>query len=45
MYAIVPKSTRPRRSPFDVPGLSKSITRQEMLEAINESRELIGDSH
>jgi hypothetical protein len=39
MYAIVPRSARPRRSPFDVPGLSKSITRQEILEAISESRE------
>jgi hypothetical protein len=39
MYAIVPQSARPRRSPFDVPGLSKSITRQEILEAISESRE------
>jgi len=39
MYTIVPKSTRPRRSPFDVPGLSKSISRQEILEAISESRE------
>ena len=38
-YAIVPQSTRPRRSPFDVPGLSKGITRQEILEAISESRE------
>ncbi|MDD5008089.1 MAG: type II toxin-antitoxin system Phd/YefM family antitoxin [Syntrophorhabdaceae bacterium] len=39
MYTIVPKSTRTRRSPFDVPGLSKSISRQEILEAISESRE------
>jgi hypothetical protein len=39
MYTIVPKSTHPRRSPFDVPGLSKSISRQEILEAISESRE------
>ncbi len=39
MYAIVPQSSRPRRSPFDVPGLSKSVTRQEILEAIRESRE------
>lgn len=39
MYTIVPKSTRHRRSPFDVPGLSKGITRQEILEAISESRE------
>jgi hypothetical protein len=39
MYAIVPQSSRPRRSPFDVPGLSKSVTRKEILEAIRESRE------
>jgi hypothetical protein len=39
MYAIVPRSARPRRSPFDVPGLSKSNSRQEILEAISESRE------
>jgi hypothetical protein len=39
MYTIVPQSARPRRSPFDVPGLSKSITRQEILEAISDSRE------
>lgn len=39
MYTIVPKSTRPRRSPFDVPGLSKGISRQDILEAISESRE------
>ena len=39
MYAIVPQSSRPRRSPFDVPGLNKGITRQEILEAIRESKE------
>jgi hypothetical protein len=39
MYTIVPKSTHPRRSPFDIPGLSKNITRQEILEAISDSRE------
>ncbi len=39
MYTIVPKSARPRRSPFDVPGLNKGNTRQEILEAISESRE------
>jgi hypothetical protein len=39
MYAIVPRPARPRRSPFDVPGLKKNITRQEILEAISESRE------
>jgi antitoxin Phd len=39
MYAIVPKSGSPRRSPFDVPGLGKSIPRNEILDAIRESRE------
>jgi hypothetical protein len=39
MCAIVPQSARPRRSPFDVPGLGKSVTRQEILEAISDSRE------
>jgi hypothetical protein len=39
MYAIVPQSVRPRRSPFDIPGLGKRITRQEILQAISESRE------
>ena len=39
MYTIVPQSARPRRSPFDVPDLSKNIIRQEILEAISESRE------
>ena len=42
-YAIVPRSTRPRRSPFDVPGLNKGVARQEILEAISESRE--GHNH
>ena len=39
MYAIVPQATRPRRSPFDIPGLNKNVTRQEILEAISDSRE------
>jgi antitoxin Phd len=39
MYTIVPLSTRPRRSPFDIPGLGKGITKQEIVEAIRESRE------
>ena len=39
MYAIIPKSARPGRSPFDVPGLSKGLTKQEIIEAIRESRE------
>jgi antitoxin Phd len=38
MFSIAPKSPT-RRSPFDVPGLSKKITRKEILEAIRESRE------
>lgn len=38
-YAIVPQSARPRRSPFDVPGLGKGLTKQEIIEAIRESRE------
>jgi PHD/YefM family antitoxin component YafN of YafNO toxin-antitoxin module len=38
MFSIVPKSPL-RRSPFDVRGLSKNITRKEILEAIRESRE------
>jgi len=38
MFSIVQKSPL-RRSPFDVHGLSKSITRKEILEAIRESRE------
>lgn len=39
MYAIVPKFARPRRSPFDVPGLRKGVTKQKIIEAIRESRE------
>jgi antitoxin Phd len=38
MFSIAPKSPT-RRSPFDVPGLSKKITRKEILEAIRESRQ------
>ena len=38
MFSIVPK-TPSRRSPFEVRGLSKKITRKEILEAIRESRE------
>ncbi len=37
MFSIVPK-TRRRRSPFDVPGLGKNITRKTILQAIRESR-------
>ncbi len=38
MFSIVPKIPR-GRSPFDVPGLQTNITREEILEAICESRE------
>jgi hypothetical protein len=38
-YAIVPRPTSRRRSPFDVPSLDKGLSRQEILEAIRESRE------
>ena len=41
MYTIVPQSACPRRSPFDVPGLNKNVTRQDILEAISESRERV----
>lgn len=40
MFSIIPKS-QTRRSPFDVPGLRKGITREEILEAIRESRERV----
>ena len=39
MFTITPKPVRSRHSPFNVPGLRKRITRQEILEAIRESRE------
>lgn len=39
MYVIVPQSSRPRRSPFDVPGLNKGLSRKEIIEAIRESRD------
>ncbi len=38
MFSIAPKIPS-RRSPFDVPGLGKKITRKEILESIRESRE------
>ena len=41
MYTIVPQSARPRRSPFDIPGLGKGVTKQEIVEAIRESRERV----
>jgi hypothetical protein len=40
MFSIAPKSPS-RRSPFDVPGLRKKITRREILQAIRESREQV----
>ena len=36
-FSIVPKSSL-RRSPFDVPGLRRNITRKAILDAIRESR-------
>ena len=36
-FAVVPK-TRNRRSPFDVPGVGKGITRRELLSALRETR-------
>lgn len=38
LFSIVPKSPV-LRSPFDVTGLHKNISRREILEAIRESRE------
>lgn len=38
-YAIVPRSVSSSRSPFDVTGLEKNISRNEILQAIRESRE------
>jgi antitoxin Phd len=38
-YAIVPQPQRPRRSLFDVAGLRKGISREEIVDAIHESRE------
>ncbi len=38
-YAIVPQPQRPRRSPFDVQGLNKGMSRQEIVDAIRESGE------
>ena len=40
MFSIIPKTPR-GRSPFDVPGLQTDITREEILEAIRESRERV----
>ena len=38
MFTIVPHKPR-RRSPFEVLGLKRMITRKDILEAIRESRE------
>ncbi len=38
LFSIVPKVQR-KRSPFDVPGLSKKISRKNILKALRESRE------
>ena len=38
MFSIIPKSPV-SRSPFDVVGLQKSVSRKEILEAIHESIE------
>ncbi|HWQ68358.1 MAG TPA: prevent-host-death protein [Patescibacteria group bacterium] len=38
-YAIVPRPQRPRRSPFDVAGLNKGVSKEEIVDAIRESRE------
>jgi hypothetical protein len=37
-FTIVPKKSR-RRSPFEVTGLKKTISRKEIIEAIRDSRE------
>jgi prevent-host-death family protein len=42
-FSVVPKS-RPRRSPFDVPGVGPGATRRELLAAIRESRSRRGSS-
>jgi len=36
--AIVPQKPS-RRSPFDIPGLDKDITRGDIIEALDDSRE------
>jgi prevent-host-death family protein len=36
-FAVVPRQ-RSRRSPFDVPGVGKGITRRELLAALRETR-------
>jgi antitoxin Phd len=41
MYTIIPQSQRPRRSPFDVEGLNKGMSSEEIVDAIRESRERV----
>ena len=38
-YAIVPQLPRHRRSPFEVAGLKKGMSKDEIVDAIRESRE------
>ncbi len=38
-YAIVPRPRRHRRSPFDVAGLNKGLSKDEIVDAIRDSRE------
>ena len=38
-YAIVPRPQRRRRSPFDVAGLNKGLSKDDIVDAIRESRE------
>jgi antitoxin Phd len=38
-YAIIPQIQRHRRSPFDVAGLNKGISEDEIVDVIRESRE------
>ena len=38
MFSIVPKETR-KKSPFDVAGLKTQISKKEIVEAIQESRQ------
>ena len=42
-FSVVPKS-RKSRSPFDVPGVGKGVTRNELMAAIRESRSRRGGS-
>lgn len=40
-FLVVYKS--PRKSPFDVPGVKTSVTTQDIIEAVRESRSRSGD--